>query len=41
MRTKAAALGANAVVITEEGIQVNIDGNAKARWATGVVIRYK
>lgn len=35
IRTKSAALGANAVILTEEGI----DGGYK--WATGVAIRYK
>ena len=36
IRTKSAALGANAVILTEEGILPN----AK-KWATGVAIRFK
>lgn len=36
IRGKAAALGANAAILTEEGIDRNRD-----KWATGVVIRYK
>lgn len=39
IRSKSAALGANAVILTEEGI---INGNWHIeRWATGVAIRYK
>jgi len=36
IRGKAAALGANAAILTEEGI-----GSDRNKWATGVVIRYK
>ena len=35
IRTKAAALGANAVILTEEGFVED------KHWATGVAIRYK
>jgi len=35
IRDKSAALGATAVIVTNEGIQ------GRARWATGVAIRYK
>lgn len=39
IRSKSAALGANAVILTEEGI---IRGDWRIeRWATGVAIRYK
>jgi hypothetical protein len=39
IRSKSAALGANAVILTEEGI---INGSwSLERWATGVAIRYK
>ena len=39
IRAKAAALGATAVILTEEGI---IPGGWRGRrWATGVAIRYK
>lgn len=39
IRSKSAALGANAVILTEEGI---IRGSWRIeRWATGVAIRYK
>lgn len=39
VRSKSAALGANAVILTEEGI---IKGSwGPERWATGVAIRYK
>lgn len=34
LRTEAAALGANAVILTEEGIWKD------TRWATGVAVRY-
>jgi type IV pilus biogenesis protein CpaD/CtpE len=40
IRTKAAALGANAVILTEEGVIPDGWGSAR-RWATGVAIRYK
>lgn len=36
IRTKSAALGANAVILTEEGILPN-----GRKWATGVAIHYK
>ena len=39
VREKAAALGANAVILTEEGMVPSGFGNMK-RWATGVAIRY-
>ena len=39
IRTKASALGANAVVLTDEGI-IN-DGWGLKRWATGVAIAFK
>jgi hypothetical protein len=39
IRSKAAALGANAVILTEEGIIPG--GFSGKRWATGVAIRYK
>lgn len=38
VRAKASALGANAVVLTEEGILK--DGWARERWATGTAIRW-
>jgi hypothetical protein len=40
IRTKSAALGANAVILTEEGIIPDGWGGGK-KWATGVAIRYK
>jgi hypothetical protein len=40
IRAKAAALGANAVVLTEEGLVPKGFGNYD-RWATGVAIRFK
>lgn len=39
IRSKAAALGANAVILTEEGIIPG--GFSGKKWATGVAIRYK
>ena len=36
IRTKSAALGANAVILTEEGILPN-----GKKWATGVAVRFK
>lgn len=36
IRTKSAALGANAVILTQEGFSQN-----NRRWAIGVAIRYK
>ena len=39
IRAKSAPLGANAAVITDEGIIK--DGWSLERWATGVAIRYK
>jgi hypothetical protein len=39
IRAKAAPLGANAVILTEEGIIPG--GFGGRRWATGVAIRYK
>lgn len=39
IRTKSAALGANAVILTEEGLIQGFWG--LDRWATGVAIRYK
>jgi hypothetical protein len=39
IRAKAAALGATAVILTEEGIIPG--GWGGRRWATGVAIRYK
>ena len=36
IRAKSAALGANAVILTEEGILPN-----GKKWATGVAVRYK
>ena len=39
VRAKSAALGANAVIFTEEGI-IN-DGWSLSRWATGVAIVFK
>ena len=39
IRAKSAALGANAVILTEEGIIPG--GFSGRRWATGVAIRYK
>ena len=39
VRTKAAPLGANAVILTEEGIIQNGLGGV-TRWATGVAVRY-
>ncbi len=39
IRTKASALGANAVLLTDEGIIK--DGWTLKRWATGVAIAYK
>jgi hypothetical protein len=39
IRSKAAALGASAVILTEEGIIPA--GFGPKRWATGVAIRYK
>lgn len=40
IRQKAAGLGADAVILTTEGIERDIWGN-HARWATGVAIRFK
>ncbi|MBE0544653.1 MAG: hypothetical protein IH623_25210 [Verrucomicrobia bacterium] len=40
IRTKSAALGANAVILTEEGIIPGGWGGGK-KWATGVAVRYK
>ena len=40
IRTKAAALGADAVIITSEGLIPESWGRHQ-RWATGVAIRYK
>jgi hypothetical protein len=40
VRAKASALGANAVILTEEGLVPAGWGNYN-RWATGVAIRYK
>ena len=40
IRTKSAALGANAVILTEEGIIPGGWGGGR-KWATGVAIRYK
>jgi hypothetical protein len=40
IREKAAALGANAVILTEEGMVPAGFGGMK-RWATGVAIRFK
>jgi hypothetical protein len=40
IRAKASALGANAVILTEEGM-VPAGFGAYKRWATGVAIRYK
>ena len=40
IRAKASALGANAVILTEEGLTPAGFGAYK-RWATGVAIRYK
>ncbi len=40
IRTKSAALGANAVILTEEGIIPGGWGGSQ-KWATGVAIRYK
>lgn len=37
IRTKSAALGANAVILMEEGIVPGFHG----KWSTGVAIRYK
>ena len=39
VRAKSAALGANAVILTEEGILPTMGGPQK--WATGVAIRWK
>ncbi len=39
IRAKAAALGAHAVVLTDEGIIK--DGWSLQRWATGVAVHYK
>lgn len=39
IRSKSAALGANAVILTEEGIVPG--GWSGRRWAIGVAIRYK
>ena len=39
VRAKSAALGANAVILTEEGILPTMGGPEK--WATGVAIRWK
>jgi hypothetical protein len=40
IRTKSAALGANAVILTEEGIIPDSWGGGR-KWATGVAIHYK
>lgn len=40
IRTKSAPLGANAVILTDEGIIVD-PWAGQRRWATGVAIRYK
>jgi hypothetical protein len=40
IRSKSAALGANAVILTEEGMLPDGWGGAH-RWANGVAIRYK
>ena len=40
VRAKSAALGANAVILTEEGI-IRDGWGAGDKWATGVAIRYK
>jgi len=39
IRSKSAALGASAVILTEEGIINGWGGDRK--WATGVAVRYK
>lgn len=41
IRAKAAPLGANAVILTSEGIIKGGWFSGKHRWATGVAIRYK
>ena len=40
VRSKAAALGATAVILTEEGILPGAYGSHE-RWATGVAVRYR
>lgn len=40
IRSKSAALGANAVILTEEGIIPDGWGGGR-KWSTGVAIRYK
>jgi hypothetical protein len=40
IRTKSAALGADAVILTEEGVIPGGWGTGQ-KWATGVAIRYK
>ena len=40
VRSKAAALGATAVILTEEGILPGAYGSHQ-RWATGVAVRYR
>ena len=40
IRAKVAPLGANAVILTSEGIKPGILFSANHRWATGVAIRY-
>jgi hypothetical protein len=41
IRTKSAALGANAVILTEEGIIPDPWWGISRKWATGVAIRYR
>jgi len=41
VRTKAAPLGATAVILTEEGITPGGWFSSSKRWATGVAIRYE
>lgn len=40
IRTKAAALGANAVVLTEEGFAPTTSGGTPKKWANGVALKY-
>ena len=41
IRAKAAALGANAAVLTEEGFAPTTSGGTPQKWANGVALKYQ
>jgi len=41
IRTKAAALGSNAVILTEEGFAPTTSGGTPQKWANGVALKYQ